>query len=215
MYRNSFQIFLQTFIPINLLVLGGILLSSCGADGEHPGYEYAPQMYHSIPYEPLSQIKDKEKGRTITSRAEGPAEHYNSNPYNPYQMTMREPVPGTVKRREGGYLPYTLPQDSLVYAAENLVNPVPNTEAMVAEGKALYERFCRHCHGAEGQGDGLVGKIFKGVPIYNSRALQNVTEGHIFHVISKGKGRMGAHESQISQEERWKIVHYVQVLQKK
>ena len=39
-------------------------------------------------------------------------------------------------------------------------------------------------------------------------------EGHIFHVITKGKGRMGAHGSQIPAESRWKIVHYVkQVIQ--
>ena len=64
-------------------------------------------------------------------------------------------------------------------------------------------------------GDGLVGQKIAGVPAYNSRAVQNVPEGHIFHVITHGKGRMWPHGSQVSIEDRWKIVRYVQVLQKK
>ena len=84
------------------------------------------------------------------------------------------------------------------------------------DGKVLYERFCDHCHGAKGVGpdEGSVGEVFAGVPSYTSDAIKNVSGGHIFHVITQGKGRMGAHGSQISVEDRWKIVRYVQTLQK-
>ena len=63
-------------------------------------------------------------------------------------------------------------------------------------------------------GDGLVGIAYKGVTAYNSRAVKNKSEGEIFHVITHGKGRMWAHGSQVSIENRWKIVKYVQTLQK-
>ena len=51
-----------------------------------------------------------------------------------------------------------------------------------------------------------------GVANLTSDALQNVTEGHIFHVITMGKGLMWAHGSQVSPEDRWKIVMYVNQL---
>ena len=197
--------------------LGLGLSTSCSARKEYPGTEYAPQMYHSVPYEGLSQIKDKESGRWLTSRSEGPAEFYNSNPYNPSGMTMRLPVEGTVARRNTQYgpiLPYLIPKDSLTYAGKVLRNPVDSTASVLAEAKMLYRRFCWHCHGETGGGDGPVGKVYKGVTPYNSRAVKNVPEGHIFHVITHGKGRMKSHASQISPIDRWKIVRYVQVLQK-
>jgi len=37
---------------------------------------------------------------------------------------------------------------------------------------------------------------------------------NIFHVITHGKGRMWAHGSQVTPEERWKIAHYIHKLQK-
>ncbi|MGB3469167.1 MAG: cytochrome c [Cyclobacteriaceae bacterium] len=187
------------------------LLSSCAAKDDYPGVEYAPQMYHTTPYEPLSQITEKDAGEWLDSNTEDDhGEFYNSNPYNPHNMTMRKPVDGTVRRTK--YAPYRLEKDDLEAAAE-VENPIKSSEAVLAEGKALYERFCEHCHGTKGAGDGLVGKVFLGVPNYQSDAIKNKSEGHVFHVITHGKGRMGAHASQISVEDRWKIVKYVQKLQ--
>ena len=190
------------------------LVTACGAKGDHPGYEYAPQMYHSTAYEPLKQVNDKEKGTIISSSGEDVGEFYNGNPNNPHEMTMREPVPNTVRRSEGGYLPYRIPKDSLDMAGRLLKNPLDSTKAVTDHGKALYLRFCGHCHGEAGKGDGLVGMRIAGVPVYSSAALKDKPEGHIFHVITHGKGRMGAHGSQLSEDERWAITRYVQVLQK-
>ncbi len=81
------------------------------------------------------------------------------------------------------------------------------------EGKVLYGRYCQHCHGEGGKGDGLVGKMYKGVPSYSADAYKTMNDGHIFHVITNGKGRMWPHGSQVTPEERWKIVHYVHKLQ--
>ena len=194
------------------------LLAGCAAKDDFPGLEYAPQMYHSTPYEPLTQIKDQSQGEWLDSNPEdGHGEFYNSNPYNPYGMTVREPVPGTVKtniyRGEARELPYRLEKDSLELAAL-VKSPIADTVTALKEGKVLYQRFCQHCHGAKGQGDGLVGKVYKGVTAYNSGAVKDKPRGHVFHVITHGKGRMGAHASQISVEDRWKIVEFVRTLQR-
>ena len=189
-----------------------LFISACAAKDDYPGVEYAHNMYHSVPYEPLSQVKDKEIGSWLDSNPEdNHGEFYNSNPYNNYEMTMREPVPGTVKR--GNYLPYRIPKDSIDLASK-LKSPLEDSDEVLKQGNVLYTRYCIHCHGEKGMGDGLVGVVYKGVTAYNSRAVKDKTEGDIFHTITHGKGRMWAHGSQISIEDRWKIVKYVQTLQK-
>lgn len=206
---------------LSLMAISTLALSAlygCGANGEYRGMEYAPNMYHAVSYEPLSQIKDETAGTFVSTRVDGKGEFFNSNVNNPNQINMREPVAGTVRRTANGFLPYRLHKDSLNMAGLSVKSPIATSEDVIAEGKVLFGRYCTHCHGANGLGSedptALVGKILKGVPSYSAGKIATVTEGHIFHVITFGKGRMGAHGSQISEENRWKIVQYVQKLQK-
>lgn len=192
-------------------IIGAMALVGCKAGGDNPGLEFAPNMYHSVAYEPLKQIKDKESGKWVNSSEDDIGEYYSSNPYNAYEMNMREPVANTVRR--GKYLPYRIPKDSLALAARIMINPLDSSAAVLADGKRLYAIFCTHCHGDKGTEPGLVGVKYAGVPSFTSRALIEMTEGHVFHVLSKGKGRMPSHASQLSIEERWTVTRYVQVLQ--
>lgn len=196
------------------MAVAGISLAGCRAAGENPGLEYAPQMYHSIAYEPLSQITNSETaGDVISNREDGKGEFFNSNINNPHGMNMREPVANTVPRNKEGYLPYRLKAFELEPAAL-IKNPVVSNEAILAEGEQLFLQYCSTCHGKGGEGDGLAGAVIGGVANLKGGAYIGLPEGHIFHVITKGKGRMGAHGSQITPESRWKIVHYVkQVIQ--
>ena len=184
-------------------------LLSCGDDHNDTGTEFAPNMYNSVGYEPMTQLQG------------------DTNKINPYGMNMRLPVAGTVSRKKyigadslkkaflaQELLAKTVPNDSLSYSAALLKNPLAATPENIEAGKLQYERFCQHCHGEGGKGDGLVAKQYKGVPVYSSDALKDVNDGHIYHVITHGKGRMWPHASQISSENRWKIVLYVHELQK-
>jgi mono/diheme cytochrome c family protein len=208
------------------------LLTSCGAGGDNQGLEYAPNMYHSVAYEPYSQIREKEQGRWLTSIEYsnedgngGHAEHYNSNPYNPFHMNLRMPPANVVSRNKNGYLPYRIPKDSLEMASKRLVSPLDTAQnkAILADGKILYEVYCDHCHGVKGDGEGKVATGVKvdgvdrgsyaGVANLKGDAFKNITEGHIFHVITMGKGLMQSHGSQIGTEDRWKIARYVKALQ--
>ena len=210
---------------LTILALGTIM--GCTANGDNPGLEYAPQMYHSIPYEPLTQIKDKNHGKWLSNREDGLGEFYNSNPNNAYEQNVRIPVEGTVRRTsdhmlayapvadeaaEATVLPYRYGKDDLE-AAASVPNPLPETDEILKDGKRLYELYCDHCHGSGGKGDGTLSQVVLGIPSYSSPAKKNLSEGHVFHVITHGKGLMGAHGSQISEEWRWKIVKYVKQLQ--
>jgi mono/diheme cytochrome c family protein len=196
---------------VPFLIIFISVLFSCKKDYNNTGTEYAPEMYHSEAYEPLSQITDVNN------------QEYNSNPNNPYGMNMRIPVAGTIKissfNAKFGSTKSTVPtvyhimKDSFEISGRTLINPFDSTDSNLAQGKALYERFCQHCHGETGQGDGLVGKVYKGVPAYNKGKVKEDKAGHIFHTITFGRNRMWSHASQISVDDRWKIVLYVQTLQ--
>ncbi|MFC3812312.1 c-type cytochrome [Lacihabitans lacunae] len=188
-----------------LLLSVGAFLSSCSGPND-TGWEYAPNMYNSIGYESQSQIE--------------------KNAINPLGLNMREPVKGTISRRNyktsfvqddssvvNDLMIYNIDQNGLQVAEATLKNPIPWSESVEDQGKVLYEKNCQHCHGAGGAGDGKVGAVYKGVPNYASDAYKNMNDGHIFHVITFGKGRMWPHGAQVTPEERWKIVHYVHRLQ--
>lgn len=211
------------------LVIGAaasLMLFGCSASGDNQGVEYAPNMYHSVAYDPLTQITDEDAGSWLTSidYSDGHAEFFNSNNLNPHRMNMREPAANTVKRNAQGWLPYRIHKDSLALAARTLKNPLDSTAAIIADGKVLYDMYCNHCHGPKGAGDGKVAAgvsidgvqkgNYNGVPDYKSAGLISISEGHIFHVITHGKGLMWAHGSQVSPEDRWKIAKYVKTLQK-
>lgn len=176
------------------------LVVACNPEG--PGVEYMPDMYRSPSIEPY--VDNDEYGNTDS-------------------MSVRKPVEGTIPR---GYQPmaYDGSEEGLKLAIEHLKNPVELNEKTLAEGKELYGMFCTHCHGAKGDGKGSIKHaVYGAIPAYSDGTqtrrqgytMNQLTEGHIFHTITYGLNAMGPHASQLSAEERWKIVHYVETLQGK
>jgi len=179
-----------------------VLFASCNHNFDYipehstPRWEYAPNMYHSQAYEPMTLVDD-------TTSLE-----YNVMPYN-NGSNLRLPVPGTIKR---GFTPYHISKDSLEYASRVNVSPIGANDSMaLVQGEVLYSRFCAHCHGDMGKGDGPVNDKYHGVANLTSPTMKTISEGHIFHVITMGKGRMMSHASQLESLERWKIARFVKV----
>ena len=210
---------------LSILVLGtSLLTTSCykfnkKADPENlrrddTGVEYAPQMYHSEPYDPMSQVTDKSAGLQYwpwdsVGTDEKHGEWFNTNYYNPHNMNMREPAANTVQRN--GALPYAIAKDSLDQA-DRLPDPERNDsefELAVANGEILYGRYCKHCHGAGLDGKGPVSEKFKGIANLKSAAVINRTESYIYHVITMGKNKMRSHAAIVSPEHRWDIAAYI------
>lgn len=172
----------------SLLVFSSALIFACSPDPNNPGTEYAPQMYDDQGYEPLKQ---KER-----------------NNINPYGMNMRMPAANTIPRGKLGYYNHVA-KDNPELAGTKLRNPLKATAANLEEGEVLYARFCSPCHGAEGLGDGLVGKKFLGVANLTQDRLKAVPQGYLYHVITHGRGRMMPHGTQLNPEERWKIAMFI------
>jgi len=123
-------------------------------------------------------------------------------------------VPGTIPRGELP-LPYAPTPEDAVRAGAELTNVFAATDnAAMDRGYAVFTNFCAPCHGASGQGNGPV--AMRGVPpppsLLAEHAVQ-MKDGRLFHVLSFGQGNMASYSSQISREDRWKIILYVRDLQ--
>ena len=102
-------------------------------------------------------------------------------------------------------------------------NPIELSNQILDEGEGLYVMFCAHCHGKKGDGKGsITHPLYSNIPSYSDDILmrrsgvtmKELRPGHIFHAIMYGFNAMGPHLTLISQEDRWKLVHYVNTLQK-
>jgi mono/diheme cytochrome c family protein len=91
--------------------------------------------------------------------------------------------------------------------------PLEVTHELMAHGKVKFDIFCASCHGAAGDGNGVTKPYGVLAANFHDDRLRAVEDGHIFDVITNGKGLMYPLNDRITPEERWAIVLYVRALQ--
>jgi mono/diheme cytochrome c family protein len=170
-----------------------VVLASCTKDPNSPGYEYMPDMYRS-----------------------GAVEAYVD--YEKDSISARLPAVGTIPYHADSFLaavnmPYTLRALEDYDLSATVKNPVPFSAAVVKSGESLYKKYCIHCHGEKGDGQGplAVAQKITGVPSYTG-TIKDLPEGKMFHSITHGKGIMGSHAGQLNKLERWQVIHYILAL---
>jgi len=85
----------------------------------------------------------------------------------------------------------------------------------MARGRERYSISCAVCHGAVGDGQGIVTKYgLTGVASYQIDRLRQASDGDIFNTITNGKGQMLGYAYNISIDDRWRIIMYVRALQR-
>lgn len=123
-----------------------------------------------------------------------------------------KPLPkGTVPR---GFVAYQYADMDAVQAGRANINPIPRTKANLLRGQQLFNTYCIVCHGPYGEGDGYVVPKFPRPPSLQSDKIRGYADGSIYHVITMGQNLMSSYASQIAQEDRWKVVHYIRALHK-
>jgi mono/diheme cytochrome c family protein len=198
----------MTLSALSLVVL---TMASCEGDPNSPGVEYMPDMYRSPAVEAYVDF-----GQDPYVFTEEVAKEQRQ------RQSARKPVQGTVvfamdPAKAQFNMPYAYPATVEGYEAAGLElkSPIAMTEATVEQGKVIYVKYCLHCHGEKGQGDG--GVVVNGnypVPPSYTAGLKDLPEGKTFHSLVYGKNvAMGSHASQLNKEERWLVVHYVKYLQ--
>jgi mono/diheme cytochrome c family protein len=85
--------------------------------------------------------------------------------------------------------------------------------ADASAGKALYEKSCMGCHGADGKGNPAMAKIIgeKGLNIA-SKDVAKKSDVELLKVIAEGAGKMPA--SKLSKDEQKQVLSYVRTLAK-
>ncbi len=97
------------------------------------------------------------------------------------------------------------------------VNPVKPTEGSIAEGKKLFGYQCAMCHGAKGDGTGdLVEPMKLRLRDWtDAESLKDLSDGSLFYIITKGKGKMPDQQGRMSAQQQWNLINYIRSLAKK
>ncbi len=109
----------------------------------------------------------------------------------------------------------TAADDSKVPAeAVARANPVKSSAEGLAEARKVFGYDCEMCHGAKGDGKGDVVESMK-LTMHDWRepaTLAKMTDGEIFYIITKGKGKMMAEGERVPEKLRWNLVNLVRVM---
>lgn len=158
----------------------------------------------------------------------------DSRSFDPYE-NPRLPAEGSVPFASGNY-PATMDDVGLGQAqigptvpdftradmaaggevAAALENPVPATEASLARGQLMYDRYCTVCHGPAGlSAEAPIAEKLPLVQAWNLAvgSAPGLTDGYIYGMIRVGRGAMPAYGHRITHFDRWHIVNYVRYLQ--
>lgn len=129
----------------------------------------------------------------------------------------RYTVPGTVPVTGGEPDWGTGDPANLVWAfdtvaANALRNPLQPGE-LAARGDTLYATFCALCHGAGGEGNGIVGRRV-GAPSLLTERARAFSDGYLYGIIRYGRGVMPWYGDKIyDPRDRWAVVNYTRSLQ--
>jgi mono/diheme cytochrome c family protein len=145
------------------------------------------------------------------------------NPLFADNRSMRMPVPGTVARG-------MLREDTRFFLGREAGGqyvttiPIPLSREILLRGQERYDIFCTVCHGAVGDGRGIImtgtstitgrGYGYTPAPTFHDDRLRDAEDGYLYDVIANGVRNMPAYAHQIPIADRWAIVGYVRALQR-
>jgi mono/diheme cytochrome c family protein len=124
-------------------------------------------------------------------------------------IAAKQPAQQPAKSASG----WTLPPE-----AETTKNPLTVDAKLLATGKSIFKDKCQKCHGASGRGDGPDADpdAQEDMDLTRaSRAAKN-PEGVMFFKAWNGrkKPKMPAFKDELTKEQVWAVVAYVQTLRK-
>jgi cytochrome c553 len=93
--------------------------------------------------------------------------------------------------------------------------PIRLTPAFVVRGGERYAIFCADCHGADGEGHGIV--VARGFPkpaSFDDPRIRQASAGALYGAVAGGSGVMYGFADRIDPLDRWAIVAYVRALQR-
>jgi mono/diheme cytochrome c family protein len=124
---------------------------------------------------------------------------------------------GRAEQRPAGQSPasgWTLAPD-----ADTKTSPLTVDPKVLATGKTIFKDKCTKCHGPSGQGDGPDADPDhrEDMDLTNPKRVDRNPDGVVFYKVSNGRKRpkMPAFKEELTEEQIWSVVAYVQTLRKK
>jgi mono/diheme cytochrome c family protein len=97
-----------------------------------------------------------------------------------------------------------------------VANPVPATPQSVDKGKALFQKYCRFCHGDDAKGNGPQAPEGSHPPdLTDAKWDHGSSDADIFAVLKDGVGPkfdMKGFNSKMTPQEMWSVVNYLRSL---
>ncbi len=118
----------------------------------------------------------------------------------------------TVNAQQAKAKPWPVPdKNKAIKAPVNLKDA-----SVISNGKDLWAKNCKSCHGAKGLGDGPKSVSLKTFPgDFTSAAFQGMTDGELFFKTSTGRDEMPAYEKRLPEaNDRWGLVAYMRTFKK-
>jgi mono/diheme cytochrome c family protein len=188
-------------IIATLILSMAVVFIGC-KDKRSPGSVYMPDMAYSRAYE--SYAARDSAVFTMDPNDAGHKIFFNNLP-----------PAGTLKR--GELFPFNVPNDSngLLNLSSAVKNPLgPLTTGDSIETARLFNINCAVCHGPKAEANGPLAAKVGGVKNI-ILASPGYSDGRIFFVMEYGQLNMGSYASQLSREQRWRIVQYIRTLEPK
>jgi mono/diheme cytochrome c family protein len=96
-------------------------------------------------------------------------------------------------------------------AAKAMKNPVAATPAGLKAAKEIYADKCQQCHGDTGKGDGPESMMYSTKPanFTDAHMMSEMSDGELFYKMTEGREPMPSFRRQLTEEQRWQLVHYI------
>lgn len=109
---------------------------------------------------------------------------------------------------------WTIPAD-----AAGKKSPLTVDEKVLASGRNVFKEKCQKCHGPAGRGDGPDADpdAQEDMDLTNPRRAARNPDGVVFYKVSNGrkKPKMPVFKDELTEQQIWAVVAYVQSLRKK
>ena len=173
------------------LSISAILLLTAGCG---PLFEIRKAMYDQPKYEPLEESDFFGDRRSARPLVEGTVPRGHLRLDDHLYLGLEE-IDGDF--RQASTYPFEITADDL------------------DRGQLMYNIHCSVCHGKSGHGGGMVvQRGYKWAPTYHTDTLRNAPPGYFYGVIVNGYGQMMSYAHQVPVEDRWRIIAYIQTLQR-
>lgn len=180
------------------VTFAALALVGCGeSEKSERGIDFMPEMYNHPGYESQT-VREVSDGKTVR-----------------HVPMMLPAIDGTVSRDGAAYDVALLD----AAGAKALVNPLAPTAAVLKRGQQLYNNTCAMCHGRDG--DAANGYVvattrhpnrFASVQSVNTANVALMSDGEVYHIISRGRNRMADFSAQLLPADRWAVVLYTKAL---